>query len=75
MRTKVGKIMTKCRKIAEDHYGRKEYFTKKVPSKVRTVFANRVSMLPLAGNFSTHSCPLLLVLPNQILFQTQIKTP
>ena len=52
MRTKDGQIMTKCRKIAEDHYGRKEYFAKKVPSEVRSVFATRVSMLPLAGNFS-----------------------
>ena len=26
------KIMSKCRKIAKDHYGRKDYFAKKVPS-------------------------------------------
>ena len=52
MMNKNGEIMTKCRKIAMDHYGRKEYFEKKVPSEVRAVFATRVSMLPLAGNFS-----------------------
>ena len=43
--------MQKCQKIAEDFYGRKSYFDRKVPSQVRAYFATRVGMLPVAGNF------------------------
>jgi hypothetical protein len=52
MLNKEGEVMEKCRRIAEDSYGRKEYFGGKVPREVRSYFATRVSMLPLAGNFS-----------------------
>ena len=51
MRNKEGHIMQKCQKIAEDFYGRKSYFDRKVPSQVRSHFATRVGMLPVAGNF------------------------
>ena len=44
-------IMQKCQKIAEDSYGRKSYFDRKVPSQVRSYFATRVGMLAVAGNF------------------------
>ena len=42
----------KCEKILSENYGRKEYFSLTTPSKVRQFFSTRVSMLPLAGNFS-----------------------
>ena len=42
----------KCEKILSENYGRKNYFSLTTPSKVRQFFSTRVSMLPLAGNFS-----------------------
>ena len=42
----------KCAKILCDEYGQKEYFNFKTPSQVRMYFSTRVSMLPIAGNFS-----------------------
>ena len=51
MKNKEGDIMQKCQKIAKDFYGRKSYFDKKVPNQVRSHFATRVGMLPVAGNF------------------------
>ena len=42
----------KCVKILADEYGQKEYFNLKTPSQVRMYFSTRVSMLPIAGNFS-----------------------
>ena len=43
---------TKCAKIIQDEYGRKDYFAKLIPGEVRDYFATRVKMLPLAGNYS-----------------------
>ena len=51
IKNKEGDIMQKCQKIAKDFYGRKSYFDKKVPNQVRSHFATRVGMLPVAGNF------------------------
>ena len=51
MRNKEGDIMQKYQKINKDFYGRKPFFDKKVPSHVRSHFATRVGMLPVAGNF------------------------
>ena len=51
MRNKKGQIMKKCQNISQDFYGRKLYFDNKVPSQVRSYFATRVGMLPLAGDF------------------------
>ena len=51
MKNKEGDIMQKCQKIAEDLYGRKSYFDRKVPSQVRSYFATRVGMLAVAGYF------------------------
>ena len=42
----------KCTKILSESYGRKEYFNLTTPNQVRMYFSSRVSMLPLAGNFS-----------------------
>ena len=42
----------KCEKILSDSYGQKEYFSLTTPAKVRKYFSTRVSMLPIAGNFS-----------------------
>ena len=42
----------KCVRILSDEYGLKEYFSFKTPSQVRKYFATRLSMLPIAGNFS-----------------------
>ena len=46
------KDKVKCAKILSDGYGRKEYVAKSLPGEVREFFSTRVSMLPLAGNFS-----------------------
>ena len=42
----------KCAIILEDGYGRKPYVSEGRPGQVREVFATRVHMLPIAGNFS-----------------------
>ena len=42
----------KCSRILLDEYGQKDYFCNTTPSQVRKFFATRVSMLPIAGNFS-----------------------
>ena len=46
------KDKVKCAQILSDGYGRKEYVAKSLPGEVREFFSTRVSMLPLAGNFS-----------------------
>ena len=51
MKKKDREVMKKCQKISKDFYGRKSYFDNKVPSAVRSYFATRVSMQPIAGNF------------------------
>ena len=45
----------KCSKLLSENYGQKEYLNLTTPSAVRKYFATRVSMLPLAGNFSHDS--------------------
>ena len=42
----------KCVKIGLDEHRRKECVSKLLPGEVRDYFSTRVSMLPLAGNFS-----------------------
>ena len=42
----------KCVKIFNDQYGRKSYFNSNYIHEVRQFFKTRVSMLPLAGNYS-----------------------
>ena len=51
MKKKDGEVMKKCQRISKYFYGRKSYFDNKVPSTVRSYFATRVSMQPIAGNF------------------------
>ena len=51
MKNKEGETMKKCLKIEQDLYGRKAYFDNKVPHQVRSFFATKVGMLPIAGNF------------------------
>ena len=45
------KIKIKCVRIIKKEYGRKTYFSKLIPVKVREYFATRVQMLPLDSNF------------------------
>ena len=46
------KEKTKCSKILEEGYGRKQYCSSSTPSEVREYFSTRVNMLAIAGNFS-----------------------
>ena len=47
---KLMEVTQKCSKIISEECGEKEYFSGKTPSQVRSYFATKVSMLPLAGN-------------------------
>ena len=42
----------KCMRILSEEYGQKDYFSLTTPSQVRKYFATKLSMLPIAGNFS-----------------------
>ena len=42
---------TKCKRLIESDYGKKEYVSKKKIEEVRNIFRTRCRMLPFAGNF------------------------